>query len=116
MNTDHLSTSWQKVGQMYYVELADALQRRAWTEVSDMITPEFSEAVRRGDWETVGDEYMDIDSAHAIRDAMKLGTEDDVLDASMAGDTQRLRKIAHAQNAARIQSGYDKQDGRVGMG
>ena len=105
---------WRRVGQMYYIELADALSRRAWKEVEGMTTPEFVEAVRSENWRTVGDEYGDLEGAHANRDAMKVGTEDDVLDASMSGDKGRLAKIGHAQNAARIQSMYDNQDGKVG--
>ena len=115
MNTDHLSASWQKVGQMYYVELADALKRRAWKEVEGMTTPEFVEAVRRENWRKVGDEYGDVEGAHAIRDAMKLGTEDDVFDAIMDGDKDRLRKIAHAQSQGVTRADFAAQDDKIGM-
>ena len=47
MNADHLSAPWAKVAGMFYVELADSLQRRAWKEVEGMTTPEFVEAVRQ---------------------------------------------------------------------
>jgi len=116
MNSGHLSAPWAKVAGMFHVELADSLQRRAWDEVEEMTTPEFVEAVRRENWSEVGDEYGDIESAHAIRDAMDSTSEDSVLDASLSDDrTSRLAKIGHAQHAARVQSLYDNQGGRVGM-
>ena len=118
MNDDHLSAPWQKVGQMLYIELADALSRRAWSEARDMTTPEAVEAIRRHDWTVVGDELQGMENAHAIRDAMKVGTEDDVLDASMSDDREaRLSRIGVEQNKARIQADYDAIDrgARVGM-
>ena len=115
MNDDHLSESWKKVAGMYYLELADALKRRAWKEVEGMTTPEFVAAVRRENWRKVGDEYGDVEGAHAIRDAMKLGTEDDVFDAIMDGDKDRLSKIARAQSEGVSRADFESQDKQIGL-
>ncbi len=118
MNDDHLSGLWQKVGQHYHVELADALRRRAWSEVTDMRGAEFTEAVRRQAWATVGDEYG-MEGAHAIRDAMEIGTEDDMFDAVMDPDNReaRMGKIGRLRNQARIDADLSSQDRdpRIGM-
>ena len=83
-----------------------------------MTTPEAIQAVRSHDWTKVGDELQGLENAYAIRDALKVGTEDDVLDAAMSDDREaRLAKISAEQNKARIQADYDAIDrgARVGI-
>ena len=118
MNDDHLSAPWQVVGQMINIELADALSRKAWSEATEMTTPEAVQAIRSHNWTVVGDELGGMEAANAIRNAMKVGTEDDVLDAAMSDDREaKLNKIGVAQNRARIQADYDSlgRDARIGM-